>query len=338
MTKKGASWLGTQRFQSGTAVREEASPRADPFAASPVRELYTEKSAAVMVEKCRAALARDQSPETLAALETDLARQIESFWGYWFQRIDFPEHHISSTSNHKWACPDEGGLNTLGGRLTSDEASILRPYPKWLYIEPILPDLTGKTVLEVGPCNGYFSFRFAEKGAASVTGVEVLERAHASAVWANSVRGFKNVEFLNTDFLLDLNVTARDIVFLSEVHNHFLLPFYGLCRLVNLAKETLIFDTAVTDSPVHHLELTSGWQRDPVRLMFHSFCFSDGLLLDFLNLIGIPPERVTRYRAPGPGHTLYVIDTRGVKERRREFNYPEYLRRVIELDFVPIRS
>jgi SAM-dependent methyltransferase len=338
VTKKGAAWIGYFRLQAGTAVREEASPSADPFAASPVRELYTEKSVAAMVQQCHAALARDQSPETLAALETELARGIESFWGYWFQRIDFPAHHISSTSNHKWACYDEGGLNTLGGRLTSDEASILRPYPKWLYIEPILPDLKGKTVLEIGSCNGYFSFRFAEAGAAWVTGVEVVERTYASAVWAAGVRGFKNVEFLNTDFLLDLNVTARDVVFLSEVHNHFLLPIYGLCRLVNLAKETLIFDTAAMDTPVHNLELTSGWERNPARLLFHSFCFSDGLLLDFLNLIGIPPERVTRYRAPEGGHTLYIIDTRYVKERRRELDYPEYLRRVIELDFVPLRS
>jgi hypothetical protein len=336
-TKAGETWKGYQRFQPGTALRDEARPSDDPFAASPIRDLYTEESAAVMVRQCREALARDRSPETLAALEGELARGIEAFWGYWFQRIDFPEHHISSTSNHKLANLDEGGINTLGGRLTSDEASILRPYPKWLYIEPILPDLRGKTVLEIGPCNGYFSFRFAEAGAASVTGVEVVERAHASAVWAAQVRGFKNVEFLHTDFLLDLNVTPRDVVFLSEVHNHFLLPFYGLCRLVNLAKETLILDTAMFDTAAHNLVLASGWERNPARLLFHSFNFSDGLLLDFLNLIGIPPERVTRYRAPNPGHTLYVIDTSGVAERRRELDYPEYLRRVIELEFVPPR-
>jgi SAM-dependent methyltransferase len=287
-----------------------------------------------MVAQVRAALARDNSPETLAALNSELARGIESFWGYWFQRIEFPAQHISSTSNHKWANLDEGGLNTLGGRLTSDEASIMRPFPKWLYLEPVLPDLRDKSVLEIGSCNGFFSFRFAEAGAASVTGVEVVEGLCASAVWAAGVLGHKNVEFLNTDLLLDLTLQPHDVVFLSEVHNHFLMPFYGLCRLIHLSKETLILDTGARDMPSHSLELTSGWERDPARLIYHSFYFSDGLLLDFLSLIGIAPERVTRYKAPGGGHTLYYIDTRHVAERRRELNYPDYLRKVIALEFV----
>jgi SAM-dependent methyltransferase len=335
VTNKGETWVESQRLQEGIVFRQESGwLRPDPFAASPVRELYTAESVKAMVAQVRAALARDSSPETLAALNSDLARGIESFWGYWFQRIEFPAQHISSTSNHKWACFDEGGLNTLEGRLTSDEASIMRPFPKWLYIEPVLPDLRGKSVLELGTCNGFFSFRFAEAGAASVTGVEVVERPYASAVWAAGVLGHKNVEFLNTDFLMDLTLQPRDVVFLSEVHNHFLMPFYGLCRLVHLANETLILDTGVRDMPGHSLELTSGWERDPARLLFHSFNFSDGLLLDFLNLIGIAPERVTRYKAPGGGHTLYYIDTRHVAERRRELNYPDYLRKVIELEFV----
>jgi len=335
VTNKGETWVESQRLQEGTVFRQKSGwLRPDPFAASPVRELYTAESAKAMVAQVRAALARDSSPETLAALNSELARGIESFWGYWFQRIEFPAQHISSTSNHKWACFDEGGLNTLEGRLTSDEASIMRPFPKWLYIEPVLPDLRGKSVLELGTCNGFFSFRFAEAGAASVTGVEVVEQTYATAVWAAGVLGHKNVEFLNTDFLMDLTLQPRDVVFLSEVHNHFLMPFYGLCRLVHLANETLILDTGVRDMPGHSLELTSGWERDPARLLFHSFNLSDGLLLDFLNLIGIAPERVTRYKAPGGGHTLYYIDTRHVAERRRELNYPDYLRKVIELEFV----
>ena len=183
MTKKGRA--GSEPSVSNQARRCERKTARGPIRRSqPRAELYTEKSAEAMVEQVRAALARDNSPETLAALNTELAREIESFWGYWFQRIEFPAQHISSTSNHKWACLDEGGLNTLGGRLTSDEASIMRPFPKWLYIEPVLPDLRGKSVLELGTCNGFFSFRFAEAGAASVTGVEVVERTYASAVWA----------------------------------------------------------------------------------------------------------------------------------------------------------
>ena len=124
-----------------------------------------------------------------------------------------------------------------------------------------------------------------------------------------------NVEFLNTDFLLDLTLKPRDVVFLSEVHNHFLMPFYGLCRLVHLANETLILDTGVRDIPGHSLELTSGWERDPARLLFHSFNFSDGLLLDFLTSSALLPSvsrgtkrlaAVTRCTTSTPGTSRSV--------------------------------
>ncbi len=325
------SWMRTQVYQQGTVPGEGD----DPFVESRVLPLYTNAQSSVMVSELRAMIARDQSPETREALGGELARGIESVPRmHWFQRIDFPEHHLSSTSDPRWVCLDEGGLNTLGQRLTSEEASRLRPWPKWLYIKPLLPDLRGKSVLEVGTANGFFSFRFAEAHAASVTGVEIVQKLHESAVWSAGVLGHQDVRFLHTDVLLDLTLPAHDVVFLSEVHNHFLVPFYGLCRLVNLARETLILDTGARDSPTHGVELATGWLRDPRRLLFHSFNFSDGLLLDFLNLIGVPPRSVTRYKAPSVGHILYVIDTRGVAERRRELDYPEYLRRVLELDFV----
>jgi SAM-dependent methyltransferase len=329
-----APWARTQWYQAGIAPRQVPGASADPFAESRVLPLYTEDRVPGMLAELRAMLERDLSPQTREALRGELARGIESFWGYWFQRIDFPAHHISTTSDPKWIRLDEGGLNTLGGRLTSLEASRLRPWPKWLYIQPLLPDLRGKTVLELGSANGFFSFRFADAGAASVTGVEIVQRMYESALWSAGVLGHQRVRFLNTDFLLDLTLSAHDVVFLSEVHNHFLMPFYGLCRLVNLARETLILDTGARDTATHSLELASGWQRDPQRLLFHTFCFSDGLLLDFLYLIGVPPARITRYKAPAGNHILYVIDTRGVSERRRELDYPEYLRRVLELDFV----
>lgn len=40
---------------------------------------------------------------------------------------------------------------------------------KWLRLSPLLPDLSSKTVLDVGGGNGYFSFKCAEQGAEWVT-------------------------------------------------------------------------------------------------------------------------------------------------------------------------
>lgn len=65
------------RSQAGTALRGESHANVDPFAASPVRALYTEDRAVDMVAQLRAMLARDHSPETIAALQSDLARGIE---------------------------------------------------------------------------------------------------------------------------------------------------------------------------------------------------------------------------------------------------------------------
>ena len=334
MANKGETWVESQRFQEGTAFRQESGASPDPFAASPVRELYTAESAKAMVAKCvrrsPGTVRPKRSPRSTANWRVGLNRSgATGSSASSFRRITSARPRITSGRASTKAAST---LSKAGSRATKRPSC--GPFRSGFTSNPCCPTCEANRCSSLARCNGFFSFRFAEAGAASVTGVEVVEQAYASAVWAAGVLGHKNVEFLNTDFLMDLTLQPRDVVFLSEVHNHFLMPFYGLCRLVHLAKETLILDTAVRDMPAHSLELTSGWERDPARLLFHSFYFSDGLLLDFLNLIGIAPERVTRYRAPGGGHTLYYIDTRHVAERRRELNYPEYLRKVIELEFV----
>ncbi len=219
-------------------------------------------------------------------------------------------------------------------RLTSREACILRPWPKWFYLKPLLPRLEGKSVPELGSANGFFSFRFAELGARQVTGIEVVKAQCDSAIWSAEVLGHKNVTFLHTDCLLDLTIPPHDILFLSEVHNHLLFPFFGLLRLVNLARETLILDTVVQMGENHGLTLNCGWHTGTGRLIYNSFHLTDSLLLDFLNLVGVPPSRVVRYKAPDDAsHVMYVIDTRGIAEIRQQRAYPEYLRRALDLRF-----
>src|SRR4051794_5697272 len=98
------------------------------------------------------------------------------------------------------------------------------------------------------------------------------------------VLGHSSVEFLNTDFLLDANIPAHDVVFLSEVHNHFLFPFYGLLRVVNLAREAVIWDGGVehqrrrrkpwgrkiATEGQHGITLNTGW-NEKGGLIYHSF-------------------------------------------------------------------
>ena len=65
--------------------------------------------------------------------------------------------------------------------------------------------------------------------------------------------------------------------------------------------------------------------------MYHSFQYSDGLLLDFLNVIGVSAHRVRRYKAPPDQfHILYVVDTRGLAEDRARRGAPPYLATVLQ--------
>lgn len=71
--------------------------------------------------------------------------------------------------------------------------------------------------------------------------MEALEIQSASATWAANALGLDNVSFLNTDAITDREqVQPHDIVFMSEVLNHFPCPFTGMIRAVNLARELLI--------------------------------------------------------------------------------------------------
>lgn len=294
---------------------------------SPIRPLYAEEELDAAVVGLRQRLAADAE----ADLSSPFAQELHRFKGQWFQRIDYPVLQLTSTSDHRLAYIDEGGLNTLGQRLTSEEASILRPWPKWAYIEPIMPDVRGKTVLELGSSNGFFSFRFAGLGARAVTGVEILKGQCDAAIWSAGVLGHNNVRFLNTDALLDLTIPQHDIVFLSEVHNHFLVPFFGLLRIVNLAREMVIFDSSsIIPCNEHGMRLYTGTWNETGQLIYTHVEITDGLMLDFLGVIGIERRRVARYRAPGGAHhTLYVIDTRD----RTTDRYPEYLKDFMNLAF-----
>jgi SAM-dependent methyltransferase len=306
----------------------------DRFPESPVRPLYEKGQLESDVAELRRMLAQDASADVQAQLRGDLGGAIAAFGDAWFQRIDFPGHSLTTTSDHRWAHVDEGGLNTLGGRLTGEEASILRPWPKWTYLRRILPDLRGKTALEIGSANGFFCFRFAERGAQAVTGVEANARLHDSAVWAAEARGCRNVRFIHGDALLDLTLPGHDVVFLSEAWNHFLSPAFGLLRILALARETVVLDTGIHDSPGQSLQLKTEWRLDGKGVAYHTYVMSEGLLLDLLRLMGVEPARVQRYRTPRDRyHAVYVIDTRDLAESRSRIDYPEYLRTALDLRF-----
>ncbi len=283
---------------------------------SPAAPLMSDEELSNHIKALRLYLAMDESAVVKADLKTPA---VSDALGYpWWQRMAIPRTKCFTTSDHnRLEISDPGFLNTLGNALTPEEGFILRPLPKWAYLEPMFPDINGKSILEIGCNNGFFCFEFAQLGAARVTGVEVFEGFIKPARWMAAARRTKNIEFLLTDALLDLQLPEYDVVFMSEVLGHFVDPLFGILRAVNLAKETLIIDNATLRSSNYEIDISAGLNPATGKMIYHAWILSDGLILAYLLLCGVPPERVKRYFAPWDNHIVYVIDTSDVANYRK---------------------
>jgi hypothetical protein len=230
----------------------------------------------------------------------------------WFQRIEFPEHDIATTDPVDCAVYDGADDNTLGV-LNADDASRLRPYPKWLGMEPLIPDLHGKSVLEIGSCAGFFSLEFARLGARSVMGIEPVPYWRKQALWAAEVLGCEQrVAFREGDLLHSTDIPRHDVVFMSSVLDHLHFPMLGIYRLLMLAREFVLLDTHVrsTDQALITLQLINGGTA-------HSFTFSHPAIVQFLSRCNVRPENIQahHYGFVGDYHrVLYVIRTTGEED------------------------
>jgi SAM-dependent methyltransferase len=202
-----------------------------------------------------------------------------------------------------WAVHDGAKDNSLGYRLSPEEAARLRPLPKWMFIKPRLPQIEGNSVLELGSNCGFFSFEFAKMGALHVTGIEAiceyLERSEA----ARSHLGFSNVKFVQMDWCNDPPIEQHDIVFSSEVVGHLVFPFLGLYRLLAAARKYLVLDLGVhwAEKPTAHFDLMLGYTR------YHAFSMSDSLLTEYFVRCGVPRESIHKHPYGGR-RCLYIVD------------------------------
>lgn len=267
----------------------------------------------------------------------------------WFQRLAIPGTNLSTTSDHsKIALIDTDPLHNVGGRITSEEASILRPQAKWQYLKPHMPDMQGKTVLEAGANCGFFSFEFAKMGAAHVTGCDLVEDSiNAATHIANELDCGSNIDFVCADFTH--MPKAYDIVFMSEVLTHSPCPVSTIYSSVLLAKECLIFDDFFDRSDSTTLDFYIATRRtvwgpkdstkdngpwsaksDPAEFIFLAASVSEKLLLTSLRIAGVLPEAVRRLHDPSVDrHSLIIVDTRGARERREKEIWGPYLRPMI---------
>jgi 2-polyprenyl-3-methyl-5-hydroxy-6-metoxy-1,4-benzoquinol methylase len=287
---------------------------------SPLRPLIERSEFDRRIASLRESLRADQSPEILHELQTPIALESHNF--AWYQRIKIPNTRAYTTSDRtRHGVDDPGWLNRAGNTLSPVEGSLLRPLPKWQYLQDILPNLSGKSVMEIGSNNGFFCFEFAERGARTVTGVDLLEQYVSPAQWMASVRGDKNINFLRTNALLDLTLEPHQVVFMSETYTHFIDPLLGILRALNLAQETLIIDgPALTYGATQlNFNIFRHGERGPPTYL--TWTLSDGLMLGFLSVCGIEPERVTRFVSPLRNHRVYLVDTTDLAASRRRNAY-----------------
>jgi 2-polyprenyl-3-methyl-5-hydroxy-6-metoxy-1,4-benzoquinol methylase len=288
---------------------------------SPQRELISRQELDRRIALLRENLQADETPDVLHDLESPIAVEARKF--AWYQRIKLPNTRAYTTSDRtRQFVEDPGWLNRLGNVLSPTEGSILRPLPKWQYLQNVLPNLSGKSVMEIGSNNGFFCFEFADLGARQVTGIDMMDGYIEAAQWMAAKRGDKAVSFLLTNALADLTLEPHQVVFMSETYTHFIDPLFGILRALNLAQETLIIDgPALTYGPTQ-LNFNIFREREAGRPAYVTWTLSDGLLLGFLSICGIEPERVTRFKSPLRNHRVYVIDTTGVAAWRRRNSYP----------------
>jgi SAM-dependent methyltransferase len=292
------------------------------FSNSPVRTLFTMPELDGYRLKLRSIFEDDRKESARIALAEMQRKNIKGFGDdcIWFQRIPVHGFNTTTTSNHSlYSGENPGPLNSLWGKLSPMEATILRPLPKWMYLEKVLPTVRNKTVLEIGSACGFWPLKFAEMGARFACGIEVdtgLAGQAKAIAKLNQANG--RVHFVLGDAYFDPSIPVFDIVFMSEVLIHSITPEFSLLRALNLANEFLIIDDFFARDPATPARLHLMRDTKTGKITWTGYTWTEALFFQFLYMYGVEPERVLRYHDPLGEHTLMVIDTSGMRKFRSE--------------------
>jgi tRNA (mo5U34)-methyltransferase len=167
---------------------------------------------------------------------------------------------MSSMSEIKWfhSMELEPGVHTISKTKTDDLRAREESYFKGV-------DFTGKTVLDIGAWDGYFSFAAKRRGASRVLATDHF--CWSGKGWGSKA-GFDfaneklatNIESLDVD-VLDLSPERHgtfDIVLFLGVFYHLRDPLLGLGKAAALAKETIVVETV----------LDAKWMRRPAMVFY----------------------------------------------------------------------
>jgi len=155
------------------------------------------------------ATANDEEPSRYSRRE--IVRLLRGI-GRGYQRIDLPY-----------------GLNVIG-KDRSETSSLVFP-----------PSLEGKSVLDVGAAQGYFSFEAEARGAARVVAVDLRESRVRDALVLKDIKG-SAVEFMLRDIVSDPITDQFDYVLLLNVVHHLREPLRVIRQLASITKERLVIE------------------------------------------------------------------------------------------------
>ena len=230
----------------------------------------------------------------------------------WYQRIQLTDE-VTTTDIPEMAYLDGASDNTLCGYLTRREASLLRPLPKWHFIERAMPNLEGLSVLDVGSNSGFFPFEFAKMGAARVLGVEALPQYVSQAEFCRDLLDMDTVSFICDDFLFaPFEEGSFDLVFSSSVIMHMLFPFFAIYKMLTIAKRTVVLDFEVY-RPRLHLPfdfISVGFKENA----YHSFRFSSEVLPKIFRRMGLADECIQAFDYAN--RVMFMIDVADFQPKR----------------------
>ena len=146
----------------------------------------------------------------------------------------------------------------LGGIWTAPD-HFLGDYPgaKFRRFEVGLPDVRGKSVLDIGCNAGFYSIEMKRRGATTVLGIDSDERYLAQARLAAELTGFEDIEFRQLD-VYDVGALRQkfDLVIFMGVFYHLRHPLLALDLIrEHVAGDMLLFQSMQRGSrQVLHVE------------------------------------------------------------------------------------
>ncbi len=116
-----------------------------------------------------------------------------------------------------------------------------------------LPDLSGKTVLDIGAWDGYFAFEFERRGAKRVLAVDLWDEGALQAFLLARERFNSQVEYKRLDAhdVSPDNVGTFDIVFCAGLLYHLRHPLKALESIRSVTAGQLIVETASLIPAIH---------------------------------------------------------------------------------------